>query len=312
MVRKIIRLIGAILLLFIIIIDFMFFFELKKTNGNVTKATIGVLEKVANTITESEPIFVLVLGVNNDLGQSLADTIMCCGYNPSTQKAFIVSIPRDTFVGNNILKVTASDKINAIYNKKNPEKIMEKISKLTQIDINNYVTINNDALIKLVDIVGGVEFNVPIDMNYDDKTQNLHIHLKKGVQLIDGKKAEALLRFRHNNNGSSYPSSYGDNDYGRMRTQREFVMAIIEKCLKTKSIDEIKEMMKLAFENIDTNISLSYVLSYLVYAYSFNIENLKLEQLPGNSVYSNHVWVFQEDEEESNELFQKILEDFYK
>ena len=111
------------------------------------------------------------------------------------------------------------DKINSIYSEKNPDKILSKINELTGLNIQYYVTIDNNALIKLVDILGGIEYDVPIDMNYDDKTQNLHIHLKKGVQLIDGKKAEMLLRFRHNNNGTSYSNEYGDNDFGRMKTR---------------------------------------------------------------------------------------------
>ena len=87
------------------------------------------------------------------------------------------------------------------------------------MEIKYYVTIDNNVLIKLVDILGGVEFDVPVNMDYDDKTQNLHIHLKKGKQIINGKKAEMLLRFRHNNNGTSYSKEYGDNDYGRMKTR---------------------------------------------------------------------------------------------
>ena len=138
--------------------------------------------------------------------------------------------------GNNIKLAKAQDKINSLYSKKNPEKIMNEVSKITGLDIKNYVTINNDALIKLVDIVGGVEFDVPIDMNYDDRTQNLHIHLKKGLQMIDGKKAEVLLRFRHNNDGSSYPASYGDNDYGRMKTRKRVYYGSYSKMLTDKKL----------------------------------------------------------------------------
>lgn len=222
MLKKLFKGIGVICLFFVIIVDAMFLMELKKADGNPTKAVVGVLKNVANNVTNSEPIYVLLLGQNTDLGQTLTDTIMCLGYEPKEQKAFMVSIPRDTFVGSNLSNAKAQDKINTIYNKENPEKILRKINSLTGLNIKYYITINNKALIKLVDIIGGVEFDVPIDMNYDDKTQNLHIHLKKGLQIIDGKKAEQLLRFRHNNNGTTYPSSYGDNDFGRMKTRKKF------------------------------------------------------------------------------------------
>ena len=124
--------------------------------------------------------------------------------------------------GKSLTNARPQDKINAFYDEKNTQKMLDKVNELTGLGIEYYVTISNEALIKLVDIIGGVEFDVPIDMNYDDKSQNLHIHLKKGVQMIDGKKAEMLLRFRHNNNGTSYPVEYGDNDYGRMKTRTKF------------------------------------------------------------------------------------------
>lgn len=121
--------------------------------------------------------------------------------------------------GKKFSNANSNEKINSIYNDKNPERILSKVNELTGLNIKYYVKIDNNALIKLVDILGGIEFDIPIDMDYDDKSQNLHIHLKKGTQTINGKKAEMLLRFRHNNNGTSYSKEYGDNDYGRMRTR---------------------------------------------------------------------------------------------
>ena len=212
MFKKLIKFLGIILLFFVVIVDIMFLTELKKADGNPAKAAVSVLKDVADNVTESKPIYVLLLGENKDLGQTLTDTIMCLGYN-----------------GKNLGNARAQDKINSIYSEKNPKKMLDKVNELTGLDIEYYVTINNKALIKLVDIIGGVEFDVPIDMNYDDKSQNLHIHLKKGVQVIDGKKAEMLLRFRHNNNGTTYSQEYGDNDFGRMRTRKRIYFS----CLKS-------------------------------------------------------------------------------
>ena len=96
-----------------------------------------------------------------------------------------------------------------LYNKKMPLDMTTITSELT-----NANKINE---------IGGVEFDVPIDMEYDDVTQDLYIHLDKGYQKLDGEQAEQLVRFRKNNNGTSYPYEYGDNDIGRMRTQREFL-----------------------------------------------------------------------------------------
>ena len=94
------------------------------------------------------------------------------------------------------------------------------------------MVIDNQALIKLVDVVGGVDFYVPMDMKYDDPSQDLYINLKEGQQTLNGDKAEQLLRYRHGNLDKktgrylgTYPEEYGGDDYGRMRSQREFMMA---------------------------------------------------------------------------------------
>ena len=87
---------------------------------------------------------------------------------------------------------------------------------------------------------------------------------------------------------------------------REFILAALNQTLQVRSVDEIKEIIKLAFEYVDTNLSLSYILSYLVFAIDFNTENLRLEQLPGESVYTNGVWVFKANKDESSLLFDGL------
>ena len=104
MIKKFLKFLGIILIFFVIICDIFFILALKTADGNSSKAIAGVLKKVANNVTNSEPIYVLLLGQNKDLNQKLTDTIMCLGYNPKEQNAFIVSIPRDTFIRKEFFK----------------------------------------------------------------------------------------------------------------------------------------------------------------------------------------------------------------
>ena len=161
---------------------------------------------------------------------------------------------------------------------------------------------------KIVDKIGGVDFDVPIDMNYDDKSQNLHIHLKKGFQKIDGDKAEQLVRFRHNNNNTSYPSSYGDNDIGRMRTQREFIKATAKQVLSLKNTFKINSIIDTAFDNIETDMPKSKILSYVPYAIDLDLETIKMEQMPGTPKMVNGVWIYVADKKQINELVNKLQE----
>lgn len=134
-----------------------------------------------------------------------------------------------------------------MYSRKHrPDETLKAVNEITDLDIKYYVVVKTEALIKLVDVIGGITFDVPIDMNYDDTSQNLHIHLKAGEQKLDGDKAEQLVRFRHNNDGTSYPEEYGDNDTGRMRTQREFIMQVIKQTAKPENIFKIGEILEVA------------------------------------------------------------------
>lgn len=88
---------------------------------------------------------------------------------------------------------------------------------------------------------------------------------------------------------------------------RNFILAVVKQTLKVKSIEEIAEIIKLGLQNIKTNLSSSYILSYLAYASDFNTDNLRLEQLPGESIYTNGVWVFKADKEKTAKLFGELV-----
>lgn len=218
----------------------------------------------------------------------------------------MLSIPRDTFIGKNKNRANGYDKINSVYSEDGPEEAVSVVEEMTGMDIKYYVVVNNDVVIELVNSIGGVYFDVPIDMNYDDKTQNLHIHLEKGYQKLDGEHAEQLIRFRHNNNGTSYPSEYGDNDYGRMRTQREFMMAVAKQTLNIKNIMNIKAIIATIYANVETNIALDNILPYVPWAVGFDTTNIHSAQIVGESQKCNNLWFFVYDEEETLEVVKQM------
>ena len=189
-------LIGLIILLLALVIGITY--KTQKNGGGLQGLLSTLVGHNEETLKNLEPIQVLLMGVSTDNGVKLTDTIIVGTYDPKTQKASLLSIPRDTFVGKNPKTGTGMDKINALY-QKSPEKTLEKVNELTGLNIKYYMVIDNQALIKLVDVIGGVDFYVPIDMVYDDPSQDLHIDLKEGQQKLNGDKAEQLLRYRHGN-----------------------------------------------------------------------------------------------------------------
>ena len=299
------KIILIIIMILIIFSGVRFGIRVYKNGGGLQGFLSAILGQTPETLENLETINVLVMGVSEDLGSKLTDTIILCSYNPKQQTASMLSIPRDTFVGKNKATAKGSDKINSLYSM-GVEKTLKAVSEITGLEINNYVVVNTDALIKIVDIIGGVEFDVPIDMDYDDPTQDLHIHLKSGIQTIDGEKAEQLLRFRHNNNGSSYPTSYGDNDFGRMRTQREFMTETAKQTLQFKNITKVKNILKVAFENVDTNLNMDEALQYVPYIVNFDTANIDSEQLPGVSEKCNELWFFVYNKKETTALIEEM------
>ncbi len=299
---KVFLIILIILLVILIIAGSWFGYRVYKNGGGLQGVLATIVGHDENTLKNLPKVYCLVTGQS----QNLTDTIMLCSYDPRTQEASILSIPRDTFVGKNKKNATAFDKINALY-QTSPEKTRQAVSKLTGIDIKYYLNIDTEALREVVDSIGGVYFDVPINMDYDDPTQDLHIHMKKGYQLLNGDKAEQVVRFRHNNNGTSYPTEYGDNDLGRMRTQREFLQAVIKKLATPSTLTKINDFIKIANKNVTTNLDLSLAKDYAPYAVEFKAENLKTATLPGTPELCNGVWIYTHNAGETKNVVEELF-----
>lgn len=303
--KQIYVIITAITLLMIMIVG-LFCGRLAKNGLTLRGMLMTSIGQQEEDIQNLEPLYCLVMGISEDISTELTDTIMLCAYFPQEQKVSILSIPRDTFVGDDKDNTTSYDKINALY-QKSPENTLEAVRKLTGVDVRNYVVINNNALEKVIDAVGGIYFDVPIDMWYDDPTQDLHIYINKGYQLLNGENAVKVLRFRHNNDMSTYPKEYGEQDLGRMRTQREFIKAAANQILSSNNILKLNEILEIVFDNIQTNLSISELIKYIPSATEFNVENMKTEALPGVADYLGALSFFIVDENQSEQMITSLF-----
>ncbi len=308
--RIVLRVILIIILLIVLFIGgFVGYSTVKNGWGlkGLLQTAVGQSEEKLKNLEEFR---VLILGVSEDISAALTDTIMVASYNPRTQNAVLLSIPRDTFIGDSKINTNSYDKINAVFQKGGAEATLEKVNKITGLDIKYYIVISNNALVELVDEIGGVEFDVPQDMDYDSKKQDLHIHLSKGLQRLNGEQAEGLVRFRKNNNGTTYSSEYGNDDYGRMKTQREFLKAVAKQTLQAKNITKVGNLIDIVKKNVTTNISdWGTIKDYVPYAIEFSMDNLKAETIPGTSTRipaKTGLWFFLHDEVGTKELVEEL------
>lgn len=192
-------------------------------------------------------INILVVGVDKDGVRS--DVNMLFSLNTKEKTINLMSIPRDTRVE---WENGSHGKINASIGKENGEELLiEKVKELTGMPIHNFCKVNFEGLRNIIDILGGVEFDVPMDMDYDDPAQDLHIHLKKGTQVLNGADAEGLLRYR---------KGYATGDLGRIDMQQEFLKALIDQKLRFKYIFKAIPVAKEIRENLETDMSVTYML----------------------------------------------------
>ena len=296
-----------VLLIIIAIAGGVFAYKVHQNGGGlqgVLKTSLGHDEETVNKL---DKLYCLFLGQS----ENLTDTIMLASYDPKTQEAALLSIPRDTFIGDDENTATAWDKINAVY-QTGPENTIKEVRELTGINVQYYLKVDTAALRALVDEVGGVYFDVPIDMKYDAYSQDLHIDVKAGYQLLDGNTAEEVVRFRHNNGGSTYPAEYGGEDLGRMKTQRAFLTALLEQTAQKMDVNMVFDFLDIAEQYVETNLDFDAVKDYVPYLLEFNTDNLKTATLPGEPDYANGVAVYNPDEEEVektvNELFYGVTE----
>ncbi len=300
--RHIGRKIFLALLLIIIIAVAYFAYKVHQNGGGLQGLITTVVGSNSEKVKNLDDIYVLCMGKS----QNMTDTIMVVKYSPKSQQASMLSIPRDSYVGNNKDTATASDKINCKY-QISPQSTIDAVNKLTGLKIKYYFTVDTKALRKLVDAIGGVYFDVPIDMDYDDCTQDLAIHIKKGYQLLDGNNAEGVVRFRHNNNGTSYSTEYGDNDLGRMRTQREFIKAVISQTMKASNITKINEVINIAKEEVETNIPWDVIKDYIPAVVKFDTNSLVSDMLPGTPGYYNGVSIIIINQSQAKKKVQEMF-----
>ena len=314
--KRIVLKIFLVIFIILLAVAGYFVYKINQNGGGKQGLIATVLGHNPEKLKDLEPLYFVVLGESVAGDSRLTDTIIVCKYDPKTQQAAMMSVPRDTYTGTGTkADATAYYPINNAYNMgKEPEKTVSIINRLTGLNIKYYVWVNTNVLKELVDEIGGVYFYVPKDMHYTDVTQNLYIDLKEGYQLLDGEHAEQVVRYRHDNSnrsnyGPTYSAEYGVEDYGRMRTQREIIKATIEQTLKPENILKVGTFLDIAYRNIKTNIPMDVLKDYIPYAVNFSTDNLRMGLLPGSDTNEtkDNSWLFFVNKSKTKELVDQLF-----
>ena len=143
---------------------------------------------------------ILVAGV--DVDGYRTDLILMVQVNNIDKRVSVLQIPRDTKVDNK----RSDKKINSAYFS-GIDVMKREVESVTGLSTDFFATITFDAFKEIVDALGGVTVDVPIDMNYHDPVQGLVIELEAGKQKLDGEHAMMFMRFRKNDDGTGPSTS---------------------------------------------------------------------------------------------------------
>ena len=106
--------------------------------------------------------------------------------------------------------------------------------------VDYYIHVDLKGFIALVDELGGVDIEIPLDMNYDDPVQGLHIHFSAVYQHLDGQETMEAVRYRHDNESSpNYWSNQWYSDVQRGEFQREVLITLAQKVVSWNSLTKV-------------------------------------------------------------------------
>ena len=227
------------------------------------------------TLGARKPGVSTILLAGTDKDGTRTDTIMLLSIDSKQHTASLVSVPRDTLVNGSY----TLPKINGCYGwvgggTDGMEELMDRVSECIGFRPDGYLLVDLDSFVDLVDIMGGVDFNVPVDMYYNDPSQDLYINLAAGEQHLDGQQAMGLVRFR---------ATYAMADLERVNVQRDFVKAAADQWIGVKTIFKIPQLLAWYGDNVVTDLKVSNLTWIATKLMSCKSENMQTETLPGTA-----------------------------
>lgn len=230
-------------------------------------------------------INILVMGIDAGVnGQLLnpqadrtgtrSDVNMLVSFDPEIKEAGVVLIPRDTRVYIPE-EVFGYEKMAHAHAYGGPSLAVKTVENFLDVPVHYYVRVDFEAFKKAVDTLGGVDFVIPEDMDYDDPFQDLHIHLKQGPATLDGEHALQLVRYRRYTNG----------DIGRIATQEAFLKAMLDKVVSLSGVIKIPELVQELSPYVKTDLSTEDILNLATMAAGMSTDDVKMGMVPGVDRY---------------------------
>ncbi len=219
----------------------------------------------------------LSAGAANDsnVNDGMTDMILYVHFNNETGEMKMLQIPRDTMVTtdtsvsgnfriNGVAKTQGSDSNN------NMAALCELVADQYKLPIDGFITIRLEMLTELVDLFGGVEINVPVDVDYATLGLGDSV-IHAGYQTLNGASMEFLLRAR---------KIYPDGDIGRLNMQRQFYAALFRKLKSIGNIWDVAKLTPAVLNYMETNLSASDLISFAISMLKIDSSKIMICQMP--------------------------------
>ena len=228
-----------------------------------------------------EQINIMIIG--KDRWAYNTDVMIIASYDVTNGAISLMQIPRDTYIdigrGNHKANSLLASFYNEAYKNKEADpqavalkSLEETFEQVFCITIDYYAMMDLNGFVNIVDALGGVEVDVPFDMKYNDPVQGLKINLKKGLQTLDGDKAEQFFRFR---------ADYVEGDIGRVDAQKIFISACLNKVKNNFNVSTIAAIAEQVMQYVTTDIPLQDLVYYAKKALSVDLSKMTMLTLPG-------------------------------
>ncbi len=242
--------------------------------------------------TMSRPVNILVMGIDRvpdakPGGETIftgrTDTMLLVRVDPTSDTVSLLSIPRDTQVA---LPNSAIAKINDANVQGGATLAAQTVSSvLNGVKVDRYIRVSTEAFKELVDLLGGIQVDVPKPMVYEDKTQKLKIDLQPGLQTLTGDQAEQFARFRTDELG----------DIGRVQRQQALLKALRQKLTSPTIIPRIPGLVQAMQQYIDTNLTFEEMMALVSAGRKLSEGKFKMVMLPGRfstpEEYAASYWI---------------------
>ena len=217
-----------------------------------------------------------------DIDETRTDNMMVVGFDTKNHEVNVLNIQRDVMCANN--KSGANRKINAAYgSNQNIENTKKEVKKVVGFTPDKYIVVNFKGIAEIVDAIGGITYDVPFKMIYNDPVQDLNIYFEPGLQKMNGEQVVEFLRWRHNDPGYTHLQidGYDGGDGSRIAKQQEFLMHVAKQLLKPENILKAKPIAEAVFKNVKTDLTMGELVWMANQAIQTDTTNIHMFTLPG-------------------------------